>query len=133
MGESVADFSPVSRGSGLAVDLPPVGSRRIRRLVLVGANPPQNQVAEEVDLTVADSPSESGNSSAEVAEEVVHENQIPHDSRRGFELNRRALSAGLEYLHVVFRARALVMKNVPFSMKGVFRVALTTAMGEVLG
>ena len=30
----------------------------------------------------------------------------------------------------MFRKRALVM-NVPFSMKGVFRVGLTTAMGEV--
>ena len=79
----------------------------------------------------------TGDSSAEVAEEVVHDNQIPHNSRRDFELNRRALSAGLEYLdhvelHIVFRTRALVLKNVPFVMKGVFRVALTTAMGEVL-
>ena len=54
-----------------------------------------------------------------------------------FELNRRALSAGLDYLdqvelHIVFRTRALVMKNVPFMMKGVFRVTLTIAMGEVL-
>ena len=31
-----------------AADLERVGSRRIRRLVLVGANPPQNQVAEEI-------------------------------------------------------------------------------------
>ena len=74
--------------------------------MLVGANPPQNQVAEEVDLTVADSPPEPGDSSAEVAEEVVHDNQIPHHSRRDFELNRRALSAGLEYLdHVSCSAR----------------------------
>ena len=35
-------------------------------------------------------------------------------------------------LHMVFRTRALVMKNAPFMMKGVFRVALTTAMREVL-
>ena len=72
-------------------------------------------------------------SSAEVAEEVVHDNQIP---RRDFELNRRVLSAGLEHLdqvefHNVFRTRALVMKNA-FMMKGVFRVALTIAMGEFL-
>ena len=44
---------------------------------------------------------------------------------------------GLEFLdqvelHIVFRTRAFVMKNVPFMMKGVFRNALTTAMGEVL-
>ena len=64
----------------------------------VGANPPQNQVAEEVDLIFADSPCESGGSSAEVAEEIVHDNQIPHSSRRDFELNRRAFSAGLQYL-----------------------------------
>ena len=103
----------------------------------LGQTPPPNQVAEEVDLTVADSPSESGDSSAVVTEEVVHDNKIPQNSRRDFELNRRALTAGLEYLdqvelHIVFRTRALVMKNVPFMMKGVFRVALTTAMGEVL-
>ena len=78
-----------------------VGSRRFRRLVLVGANPPPNQAAEEVDLTVADSPSESGDSSAEVAEEVVHDNQIPQNSRTDFEFNRRALTAGLECLDQV--------------------------------
>ena len=70
------------------VDFEQVGSRRMRRLVLVGANPPPNQVPEEVDLTVADSPSESGDSSGEVAEEVVRDNQIPQNSRGGFELNR---------------------------------------------
>ena len=32
----------------------------------------------------------------------------------------------------MFRMRALVMKNVPFMMKGVFRLALTIAMDEVL-
>ena len=93
----------------------------MRRLVLVGANPPRNHVAEEVDLTVADSPSESGDSSVEVEEEVVFDNEIPQNSRRDFELNRRALTAGLEFLdqvelHIVFRTRALVMKNVQFMM-----------------
>ena len=53
------------------VPAPQVGSRR---RWLVG-------VAEEVDLTVADSPSELGDSSAAVAEEVVHD-QIPQNSRR---------------------------------------------------
>ena len=76
-----------------AADLPRVGSRRIRRLVLAGSSPPQNQVAEEVDLTVADSPSEPGGSSAEVAEEVVHDNQIPQNSRRDFELMTRCGAA----------------------------------------
>ena len=66
-----------------------------------------------------------------------HDNQIPQNSRRDFEFKRRALTAGLEYsdqveFHNVFHTRASVMKNVPFMMKGVFRVALTTAMGEVL-
>ena len=65
------------------------------------------------------------------------DNQIPQNSRGGFELNRRALITGLEFLdqvelHIVFRTRAFVMKNIPFMMKGVFRNALTTAMGEVL-
>ena len=131
--ESVAS---VNRDNEATVPAPVdqlVGSRRTRRLVLVGANPPP----EEVDLTVADSPSESGDSSAVEAEDVPHDNQIPQNSRRDFELNRRALTAGLECLdqvelHNVFRTRASVMKNVPFMMKGVFRVALTTAMGEVL-
>ena len=130
-----SDTESVASVNEATVPAPRVGSRR-RRLVLVGANPPPNHVAEEVDLTVADSPSESGDSSAAVAEEVVHD-QIPQNSLRNFELTRRALTAGLECLdqvelHNVFRTRALVMKNVPFMMKGVFRVALTTAMGEVL-
>ena len=114
-----SDTESVTSVNEATVPAPQVGSRR-RRMVLVGANPPPNHVAEEVDLTVADSPSESGDSSAAVAEEVVHD-QIPQNSRRNFELTRRALTAGLECLdqvelHNVFRTRALVMKNVPFMM-----------------
>ena len=48
---------------------------------------------------------------------------ILQDPRRHFQLNRQALSLGLEFLdevdlHVVFRTRALVVKNVLLSMKG---------------
>ena len=35
-------------------------------------------------------------------------------------------------LHVVFRTRALVMKSVPFFLKGAFRAALICALREVL-
>ena len=54
-----------------------------------------------------------------------------------FELNRRFLHTGLEFLdsvdlHVVFRTRALVMKSVPVLLKGVFKAALICAMREVL-
>ena len=35
-------------------------------------------------------------------------------------------------MQVVFHTRALVMKSVRFSMMGVFRVTLTTALSEVL-
>ena len=111
----------------LEADLPPVP--RIRRLSLVGARDPPQQVVEEVDLTVADSPSESSATSTVGAEEVVVlESQIPHNPHQHFELNRRALNFGLASLdevelHIVFRSGAVVMKNVPFCMKG----------GEVLG
>ena len=54
-----------------------------------------------------------------------------------FELNRRFLHTGLEFLdsvdlHVVFRTRALVMKSVPVLLKGAFKAALICAMREVL-
>ena len=81
-----------------------------------------------VDLTVDDS-------SAEVAE-VVHDNQIPQNPHRDFELNRRDFSAGLEYLdqvelHNVFPNESVGHEERPIH-DGVFRVALTTSMGEVL-
>ena len=70
-----SDTESVASVNEATVPAPRVGSRR-RRLVLVGANPPPNHVAEEVDLTVADSPSESGDSSVAVAEEVVHDHTL---------------------------------------------------------
>ena len=67
----------------------------------------------------------------------IHRERRKCQQRTKRQFLRRALTAGLEYLDqveldIVFHTRAFVMKNVPFMMKGVFRVALTTAMGEVL-
>ena len=50
---------------------------------------------------------------------LLQTTKIPQNFRRDLELNRRALTAGLEHLdqvelHNVFRTRASVMKNVPF-------------------
>ena len=80
----------------------------------------------------ADSPSDSGHS-ASVMEAVPE----VFEAARRFELNRRFLHTGLESLdsvdlHVVFRTRALVMKSVPFLLKGSFRAALICALREVL-
>ena len=52
-----------------------------------------------------------------------------------FELNRRFLNTGLEFLdsvdlQVVFRTRALVMKSVPILLKGAFKAALICAMRD---
>ena len=64
--------------------------RIIRRLVLVGADPRPDDVAEEVDVTVAGGEPESGDSSNMEADVAVHEAQILHEPRGRDELIRRA-------------------------------------------
>ena len=117
----------------LQEDLPV--SRRHRRLVLVSTPEPVSS-HDHVEPTAVDSPADSPSDSGYSASVTEAVPEVFEAAGR-FELNRRFLHTGLEYLdsvdlHIVFRTRALVMKSVPFLLKGAFRAALICALREVL-
>ena len=110
-------------------------SKKHRRLVLVSAPEPVSS-HDHVEPTGVDSPADSPSDSGGSASVTEAVSEVFEAAGR-FELDRRFVQTGLEYLdsvdlHIVFRTRAVVMKSIPFLLKVAFRALLICALREVV-